>query len=126
MARRGGRGAAAHAVIGVENQGKRYRSRKSKQASHSSISIGKFGCGEATFDGVRFTRYCVRVKWECTLLRAMFSGGATVARIAWASARYDFFFNTSATLKAPRAPASFAWNITTVTPTCAVGACIGV
>ncbi|AUZ95487.1 hypothetical protein PP899_gp70 [Agrobacterium phage Atu_ph08] len=40
MARRGRRGAAAHAVIGVENQGKRYRSRKGKQASHSSISIG--------------------------------------------------------------------------------------
>ncbi|CUW90443.1 hypothetical protein AGR1C_Cc40020 [Agrobacterium fabacearum TT111] len=55
MARRDGRGAAAHAVIGVENQGKRYRSRKSKQASHSSISIGKSGCGEATFDGMRLS-----------------------------------------------------------------------
>ncbi|OCJ67649.1 hypothetical protein A6U97_02695 [Agrobacterium tumefaciens] len=55
MARRDGRGAAAHAVIGVENQGKRYRSRKSKQASHSSISIGKSGCGEATFDGLRIS-----------------------------------------------------------------------
>jgi len=55
VARRGRRGAAAHAVIGVENQGKRYRSRKSKQASHSSLSIGKSGCGEATFDGVRLS-----------------------------------------------------------------------